>query len=111
MHIRNYLATLAYVNRQRAALGLAPLERLPAGRRGDPNDCAIARALPGATVRDTLDLPGRARRKLPARVRSFVHSFDREEQGPRGVFAIGERDPADIVEGGIDDEKGDLVPV
>src|SRR4249919_3946420 len=107
MHIQNYLATLEFVNRERAARGLAPLDHLPAGRPGAMTDCVIARAIPGARVgAKTFDAGKGPHQALPGKVKTFVHAFD-WENGP----AHGERDPASLVEGGIDDDKGCLVPV
>jgi hypothetical protein len=103
MHIRPYLATLAFVNRERARIGLPALERLPEGRPGDPRDCVIARTLPGALVAGMLAVPGQPPRVLPPEVARFVACFDSE-----GSLRGG--DPAVLVDGGIDDDKGCLVP-
>jgi hypothetical protein len=103
MHIRHYLAALKFVNRERRRLDLAALDRLPEGRPGDPHDCVIARTLPGATVARHLQVPGHAARLLPGPVFQFVCEFDFEGSVHGG-------DPAALVDGGIDDEKGCLVP-
>jgi len=108
MHIKSYLATLELVNHERVALGLAPIERLPQGQPRDPMDCAIARAVPGSVV-DGIHIkpPSSAlQRRLPPEVRKFVAAFDRGAR--RGAAAL---DPALLVEGGIDDDKGCLVSV
>jgi hypothetical protein len=99
MHIRDYLATLDFVNEERARVGVSPLDHLPAGTPRDPRDCVVARALPGAIVVDGIEF-GTTRRELPRAVRRFVREFDSNEQG----------DAAALVEGGTEDDKGCLVP-
>ena len=106
MHIRAYLAALEFVNEERAARGLAPLDRLPEGLPGIAADCVIARALPGSRVgANTFDDRATDTRKvLPREVSRFVRAFDGESMPFRTC------DPATLVDGGIDDEKGALVP-
>lgn len=104
MHIRYYLAALEFVNGERKSLGLEPLNEIPLGRPGDPHRCAIARAVPGSTVSATIELPDGSVKPLPAKVRRFVQSFDVEG------FCHDDCQPGGLVDGGIDDEKGCLVP-
>lgn len=105
MHIRNYLAALEFVNQERERRGISPIERLEPGMPADPMQCAIARSIPGVSVTDGIHDPERGTRKLPSDVLAFVASFD-AGGWPRG----GELDPADLVNGGIEDDKGCLVP-
>ena len=70
-----------------------------------PEQCAIARSIPGAHVTGVLrDLERGTLKFLPADVFAFVASFD------AGGFRGRELDPADLVQGGIEDDKGCLVP-
>ena len=103
MHIRSYLSALEYVNAKRESLGLPPLERLPVGRPGDMQRCVIARAVPGAAVNTHLEHP-QVMEKLPGEVSTFVMAFDSE-----GIHRGQRCDPAKLVDGGIDDDKGCLV--
>ena len=106
MHIRHYLATLEFVNEERVALGLDPLDHLPAGTPGNSEDCAIARAVPGSLVGSgSITRHDRQRTKLlPAEVARFVQTFDRE------AHLAHVSDPGRLVKGGIEDDKGCLVP-
>ncbi|HLU37785.1 MAG TPA: hypothetical protein VK081_00265 [Planctomycetota bacterium] len=104
MHIRDYLAALEFANAQRRAQGLPPIDRLPSGRPGDSVRCAIARAVPGAVVGSThVGIDNGPRAPLPREVAAFVRAFDRESVAP-------ESDPGTLVDGGIEDDKGCLVP-
>ena len=106
MHIGDYLATLDFVNRQRAARGLEPLDHLPEGSPGDSRDCVIARAVPGSRVTRIISSnDGRPAVVPPRAVRSFISAFDR--QGLTQGKAVS--DPGKLVDGGIDDDKGCLV--
>ena len=102
MHIRDYLAALELVNEERRKLGLAALDHLPVGVPGDARRCVIANAIPGSMVGQDR-IAGSARRRLPRHVRAFVAAFDESEGG-------GPVDPGSLVRGGIEDDKGCLVP-
>lgn len=105
MHIRNYLAALEFVNQERERRGLSPIERIEPGVPVNTNQCAIARSIPGVSVTNVLHDPERGTQALPREVLAFVASFD------AGVLRRrAELDPADLVEGGIEDDKGCLVP-
>jgi len=102
VHIRDYLAALEYVNEQRGELGLPELDHLPAGIPGNPLRCPISRALPGALLNVGVNVV--SAQKLPSKgVFRFVEAFD-QKSNTRPV------DPGSLVDGGIEDDKGCLVP-
>lgn len=109
MHIRNYLAALEFVNQERARRDLRPIERLERGLPRDPKRCAIARSIPGVTVTAFLHERKRRTRPLPKQVLAFVAAFDAGGSA-RGQAEHGDLDPANLVEDGIEDDKGCLVP-
>ncbi len=98
MHIRDYLATLDFVNEVRAGLGLPSLDYLPAGTPASTTDCVIARALPGAVVRRAVVFDN-ITVELPRPAKRFISKFDFGWQS----------DAALLVKGGTEDDKGCLV--
>lgn len=105
MHIREYLATLELVNKERRRAGLPELDHLPAGMPGHSRRCVIAEAIPGASVGSHAMRTTRSSfRALPRDVIRFVAAFD-QEGGREQV------DPGTLVDGGIEDDKGCLVSV
>ena len=110
MHIRDYLATLDFVNEERARVGLPRLDHLPAGTPTRPGACVIAKALPGAIVAGhnapEAIVIGDWHRRIPSAVRRFIWEFDAAGDPDEGRIL---RDAAALVEGGTDDDKGCLV--
>ena len=78
-----------------------PVTRIPVMLSGAYSP--LSRTLPGAVVAARIHVPGLPTRLLPEPVRCFVRTFDFE-----GSLRGG--DPAVLVDGGIDDDKGCLVP-
>ena len=102
MHIRKYLAALELVNEERRRMGLPVIDHLPKGIPGNGRRCVIANAIPG-TVVGHHSIGGMVRRSLPRDVRSFIAAFD-QSASRKAV------DPGSLVDGGIEDDKGCLVP-